>query len=92
MALFALSGIAELALREDELHLDLAPAIAEKLLGNDPDPCIFAQNLGHKLTPSFLVGFPTNLWNTKEKSSPRPLGERAGTCAGVRFPASWGAE
>jgi hypothetical protein len=47
MAFFAFGGIAELAFREDELHLDLASTGAKELLRYDPDSCVFAQNLGH---------------------------------------------
>jgi hypothetical protein len=61
MTLVAFGGVAQLALREDELHLHLAPAVAEKLLRDDPDPRIFAQYLSHGLKPSFLTGLTESL-------------------------------
>jgi hypothetical protein len=54
MAFFALGGVAELSFAEHKLHPHLAAARAEKLLRDDPDPRILAQNLGHMPLASFL--------------------------------------
>jgi hypothetical protein len=47
MTLLALGSIPQLSLVENELHLDLAAARAEKLLRDDADPRVLAQNFSH---------------------------------------------
>jgi hypothetical protein len=53
MALLAFGGVAQLPLIEHMLHPHFAAACAEELLGDNPDPRIFAQNLGHRNSSSF---------------------------------------
>jgi YjjG family noncanonical pyrimidine nucleotidase len=80
MTLVALGSVAQLPLVEYQLHPYFAAACAEELLGDNPDPRVFAQNLGHGISTSF-PGFPLrlamdsarslqNLRNTREKSRP----------------------
>jgi hypothetical protein len=55
VTLLALCRIAQLALGEHLLHLDLTAAGAGELLGYDPDPRVFAQYLSHVFPPSFRL-------------------------------------
>jgi 2-haloacid dehalogenase len=53
LALFALRDVAQLSVIENELHLDLAATGAEKLLRDDPDPRVLADDFCHDLFPPF---------------------------------------